>query len=191
MNVKRILSALLCAVMLFGTLAVCASSAEKLPFTDVKNTKWFYDAIKAVYDAGFMNGKSDTKFEPNATMTRAELVVLLSRLADADVADKGQSLAFKDTKKNAWYADAVGWGVEAGLVNGYEGNTFKPNAPILRQIKGAEHAAPSTGEDVGPYSVYHVKERACHQHQPEGAAAQPFNSLFHDSPLQNWGQMLC
>ena len=133
MNVKRILSALLCAVMLFGTLAVCASSAEKLPFTDVKNTKWFYDAIKAVYDAGFMNGKSDTKFEPNATMTRAELVVLLSRLADADVADKGQSLAFKDTKKNAWYADAVGWGVEAGLVNGYEGNTFKPNAPILRQ----------------------------------------------------------
>ncbi len=132
---KRILSAILCAVMLLSVFTVGSVAAEDtgLPFADVKSTKWFYEAVKTVYDAGFMNGKSDTKFEPNATMTRAELVTLLSRLADADTDGKAEALTFKDTKKTAWFAAAVGWAVEAGLANGYEDNTFRPNAPILRQ----------------------------------------------------------
>ncbi|MBQ8523783.1 MAG: DUF4838 domain-containing protein [Clostridia bacterium] len=132
---KRILSAILCTVMLLSVFTVGSVAAEDtgLPFADVKSTKWFYEAVKTVYDAGFMNGKSDTKFEPNATMTRAELVTLLSRLADADTNGKAEALTFKDTKKTAWFAAAVGWAVEAGLANGYEDNTFRPNAPILRQ----------------------------------------------------------
>jgi len=134
MKAKRIISALLCAVMLLATLTVGSSAKETaLPFKDVKKTKWFYDAVKTVYDAGFMNGKTNDRFSPNDTMTRAELVVLLSRLADADVMGKGELLTFKDTKNKAWYADAVGWSVGAGLVNGYEDNTFRPNAPIVRQ----------------------------------------------------------
>ena len=142
MLLKRRLAAVLSAAMLFCLFQcffpVSAEQAEvtaisDVPFTDVKSTKWFYDAVKAVYDAGLMNGTSDTKFDPSGVMTRAALVTLLSRLAAADTSDSGATLFFKDTRANAWYADAVGWAVNCGIVNGYEDNTFRPNAPILRQ----------------------------------------------------------
>lgn len=133
---KRLIAWLLCVVTALGTCAVGVSAADssaELPFKDVKPKKWFYEAIKTVYDAGFMEGKSATAFEPDETMTRAELVTLLSRLAGADVSGKGENAKFADMKKKAWYTDAVGWSVENGLVNGYEDNTFRPNDPILRQ----------------------------------------------------------
>ncbi len=133
---KRILSIILAALMTVGTfsLAVSAKKTESaLPFSDVKESKWFYPAVKTVYDAGFMEGKSGKKFEPDATMTRAELVTLLSRLAGADVSGYGSAVNFKDMKKKSWFTDAVGWAVKSSLVNGYEDNTFRPNDPILRQ----------------------------------------------------------
>ncbi|MBQ8524755.1 MAG: S-layer homology domain-containing protein, partial [Clostridia bacterium] len=131
---KKALSIILTLCMLFGLTAVFASAEEaEMPFTDVKSGKWFYDEVKYVWEAGVMTGKSDTKFEPNANMTRAELVTILFRLAKVEGEGFGEELGFNDTKKTAWYADYVGWAVKEGLVNGYEGNIFKPNAPILRQ----------------------------------------------------------
>ncbi len=131
---KKALSLILTLCMLFGLTAVFASAEEaEMPFTDVKSGKWFYDEVKYVWEAGVMTGKSDTKFEPNANMTRAELVTILFRLAKVEGEGFGAELGFNDTKKTAWYADYVGWAVKEGLVNGYEGNIFKPNAPILRQ----------------------------------------------------------
>ncbi len=131
---KRMLSWLLCIVMLASALALGASAESSgLPFADVKAKKWFYSAVKAVYDAGFMEGKSPSAFEPDATMTRAELVTLLSRLAGAEVSGFGDRVSFADMKKKSWYTDAVGWAVDTQLVNGYEDSTFRPNAPILRQ----------------------------------------------------------
>ncbi|MBQ8524756.1 MAG: S-layer homology domain-containing protein [Clostridia bacterium] len=131
---KKALSIILTLCMLFGLTAVFASAEEaEMPFTDVKSGKWFYDEVKYVWEAGVMTGKSDTKFEPNANMTRAELVTILFRLAKVEGEGFGAELGFNDTQKTAWYADYVGWAVKEGLVNGYEGNIFKPNAPILRQ----------------------------------------------------------
>jgi len=133
-SMRRLLSIILTVCMLTGIIGVFAAAEEaEMPFTDVGAKKWFYDEVKFVYEAGVMTGKSDTKFEPNANMTRAELVTILFRLAKVEGEGFGEELGFKDTKKNAWYADYVGWAVKEGLVNGYEGNVFKPNAPILRQ----------------------------------------------------------
>jgi len=131
---KKLLSIILTLSMILGTAAVFASAEEaEMPFTDVGTKKWFYDEVKFVYDAGVMTGKTDTTFEPNVNMTRAELVTILYRLAKVEEGDYSAELAFGDTKKSAWYAEYVGWAVKEALVNGYEDNTFKPNAPILRQ----------------------------------------------------------
>jgi len=139
---KKILSVLTLFALLFSTIAVTATQPPTdTIFTDVKNGKWYTDAVNTVYEEGIMQGKDSeivngnlhVVFAPLDNMTRAELVTILSRLSSADTEGLGQTLTFKDTKKSAWYADAVGWAVSKGLVTGYEDNTFRPNAQVLRQ----------------------------------------------------------
>ena len=129
---KRILSLIITFSFLLSTFVI-VSGADTLPFSDVKSGKWYSDAVANVYAAGIMEGKSEGVFAPFENMTRAQLVTILSRLANADTSGCAETLTFKDTKKSAWYADAVGWSVSAGLVNGYDDNTFRPNAQVLRQ----------------------------------------------------------
>ena len=52
----------------------------KLPFTDVKEDDWFYDYVKQAYLSGIINGKTETTFEPNMNITRAEAATMISRL---------------------------------------------------------------------------------------------------------------
>lgn len=52
----------------------------KLPFTDVKEDDWFYDYVKQAYLSGIINGKTETTFEPNINITRAEAAAMISRL---------------------------------------------------------------------------------------------------------------
>lgn len=51
----------------------------KLPFTDVKESDWFYKDVKDIHFAGFMNGTSETTFEPDKPLTRAEAAALFNR----------------------------------------------------------------------------------------------------------------
>ena len=117
--------------MLLSSL-IAVSADEVLPFKDVKSSAWYYSSVSTVYAEGIMEGKGEGKFAPKASMTRAELVTVLCRLSTDAYEGKGEALTFKDTKKSVWYADFVAWAVECGIVLGYEDNTFRPNAPVLR-----------------------------------------------------------
>ena len=133
MKLKKIISAILVLVMLCGSLMIgTASAADEnvLPFKDVGAKKWFYDAVKYVYDGGLMNGTSSDKFEPNGQLSRAMFITILGRLAGAE---QKESNVFPDIKKNSWYSGYVGWAVEAGVVKGYDDGTFKPNKSLSRQ----------------------------------------------------------
>ena len=138
----KILALLTVFALLFSAIAVTATQPPiETILKDVKNGKWYTDAVNTVFEEGIMQGKGSeivggnihVTFAPFDNMTRAELVTILSRLAGADTTGLGDALTFKDTKKTAWYADAVGWSVSAGLVTGYDDNTFRPNAQVLRQ----------------------------------------------------------
>lgn len=50
-----------------------------LPFTDVKETDWYYNDVKQMYFAGLMKGTSETTFEPDRPLTRAEAAALFNR----------------------------------------------------------------------------------------------------------------
>lgn len=52
----------------------------KLPFTDVKEDDWFYSYVKQAYLSGIINGKTETTFEPDMNITRAEAAAMISRL---------------------------------------------------------------------------------------------------------------
>ena len=51
-----------------------------LPFKDVNKSDWFYKNLKNCYYSGIVNGKSETEFDPEANVTRAELVAIIDRL---------------------------------------------------------------------------------------------------------------
>lgn len=52
------------------------------PFSDVKEGKWYYDAVIRCYENGIMAGTGDGKFSPNGIVTRAQLAVVASKLMD-------------------------------------------------------------------------------------------------------------
>ena len=112
---------------------IISAAEEKMPFTDVKESKWFYGAVQYVYTNGLMNGKSETKFAPNEVLTRAQFAKMLWSLAGEPATEA--NLDFADTKNTQWYAESLTWAVGAGIVNGYEEGgkkLFKPNKEIFR-----------------------------------------------------------
>ena len=105
-----------------------------MPFTDVNEGDWFYDVVLYAYDNGLMTGVSATEFAPNQTTTRGMIVSMLARLEGVTSAEDA---GFADVADNDWYATAVNWAASVGVVNGYEDNTFRPNAPITREQMAA------------------------------------------------------
>ncbi len=131
---KKLIAAALAGVMCLSSLLIGASAAEgDMPFTDVKESAWYGPAVRTVWEEGIMEGKTKTTFVPNEAMTRAQLVTILYRLSGATETGLGESLEFTDTKKDTWYSNYIGWAVKESIVNGYPDNTFRPDAPILRQ----------------------------------------------------------
>lgn len=103
-------------------------SEEPLPFIDVTESDWFYDAVKALYGEGLMVGVSENEFAPEAELTRAMVVTILHRIEGKPAAEK--SISFSDVADGTWYADAVRWAASAGIVLGNGDGTFAPDAPV-------------------------------------------------------------
>ena len=116
-------------------------------FIDVAPNAWYKDAVQYAYAGGLMTGVSDTEFAPEATTTRAMIVSTLARLENVTSAE---SAGFADVSANDWYATAVNWAANVGVVNGYEDNTFRPNTAITREQLAAilMNYAAYKGEDV-------------------------------------------
>ena len=106
-----------------------------LPFTDVRESDWFYDDVVFAYENGLFSGTSDTTFSPNTSMTRAMLVTVLYRL-EGQPAVNGRS-GFSDVQYNGYYEDAVTWAADNGIVNGTSITTFSPNANVTREQMAA------------------------------------------------------
>ena len=99
-------------------------------FIDIAPDAWYKDAVQYAYDNGLMTGVSATEFAPEATTTRAMIVSILARLENVTTAE---AAGFADVDDNDWYATAVNWAANVGVVNGYEDNTFRPNTAITRE----------------------------------------------------------
>ncbi len=115
-------------------------------FIDIAPNAWYKDAIQYAYDNGLMTGVSATEFAPEQTTTRAMIVSILARLENVTTA---QAAGFADVD-DEWYATAVNWAANVGVVNGYEDNTFRPNTAITREQLAAilMNYAAYKGEDV-------------------------------------------
>ena len=115
-------------------------------FIDIAPDAWYKDAVQYAYDNGLMTGVSATEFAPEQTTTRAMIVSILARLENVTTAE---AAGFADVN-DEWYATAVNWAANVGVVNGYEDNTFQPNTAITREQLAATlmNYAAYKGEDV-------------------------------------------
>ena len=103
----------------------------RLPFTDVKESDWFYDAVVYAYINELFNGTSATTFSPNDTMTRAMLVTVLWRMEGEPTMNSTEP--FNDVVAGNWYTNAVVWASGSGIVNGTSATTFDPDGSVTRE----------------------------------------------------------
>jgi hypothetical protein len=117
-------------------------------FRDVREGAWYYDNVMFVWEYGIMNGTSESMFSPNAFMTRAMAASVLYRIASEP--DVSNMLMFSDVHDSDWYANAVMFAWQTGIIEGYEDGTFRPNENVTREQFATMlyRFAPLTGRDI-------------------------------------------
>ena len=104
--------------------------ASASQFSDLTAGSWYYEAVRSALKNGLMNGTSAHTFSPDAPMTRAMLVTILWRLAGQPSA---KTSPFTDVISGSWYAQAVHWAYDRGIVTGVSETAFSPNEPVTRE----------------------------------------------------------
>ena len=109
---------------------VVTPEGEAGPFSDVGKDNPNYDAIIKVYENGWMAGIGDGVFAPNGTLTRGMGAMVLWNKAGCP---EPQNVApFLDVTSDDWYAKAVAWAYEQGIVAGY-GDVFGPDDALTTE----------------------------------------------------------
>ncbi|MCR8631346.1 glycerophosphodiester phosphodiesterase family protein [Paenibacillus radicis (ex Xue et al. 2023)] len=117
-------------------------------FADLAN-HWAKEDIELLANKLVVDGVSDSRFEADRSITRAEFAALLVRSLAMDPA--AIKASFSDVKDADWYAEAVATAVSAGIISGYEDGTFRPNKEITREEQAAMiiRAMTYAGVDAG------------------------------------------
>ncbi|WP_139995185.1 S-layer homology domain-containing protein [Paenibacillus paridis] len=99
-------------------------------FSDVSSNLWASDVIKKMAAKHIIAGVSDTAFNPQGKVTRAEFAAMIARALQLESVNAS---AFQDVDPEDWYAGVVSAVSEAGIVLGRNEDTFAPNASISRE----------------------------------------------------------
>ena len=152
---KKLLVSLI-AVILLCSMAVGISAAEwKSPFKDVKESHWYYSAVKTTVEKGIFSGMTPDTFKPNEKMTRAMFVTTLAKMVNAEVGEY-TGTPFTDVKANAWYAKYVQWAYENKITSGMSADRFGVNDSITREqmVTLFYNTAKKFGADTTVSSTY-------------------------------------
>lgn len=103
-------------------------------FPDFDADEWYHDPMDWAIENGYLMGfDDDGTIRPYGGATRAQVVVVLARIAGVD-ADSYSGSGFADVSDSAWYGRAVAWAAENGIVEGYgDGTYFGPDDPVTRE----------------------------------------------------------
>lgn len=97
---------------------------------DVPLDAWYHDVVDTAVDCGWMNGTGNSQFTPQGTTTRGMLATVLYRMAGSPKAPKS---TFADVESSMYYADAVAWAAENGIVTGLNATIYAPAHSITRE----------------------------------------------------------
>ena len=114
--------------------SILTLSIAQRTYDDVEAGAWYTGAIEAAGQRGIAYGTSPTRFEPNAAMSRAMFVTMLSRVhqnKDGSVIIDGDA-TLSDVPEGMWYSAPARWAIDAGIVTGDNG-LFAPSRSISRE----------------------------------------------------------
>ena len=115
-----------------GSPAVTSSTT----FTDVDSNRYYADAVAWAEKLGITYGTGDNRFEPNASVTREQIMTMLYRLYGSAgwTANGTKTLSdFTDGGTvSGWAKDAAKWALSVGVINGYGNGTLQPTATANR-----------------------------------------------------------
>ena len=99
-------------------------------YEDVPSNRWYYDTVHWATNNGITNGTSATKFEPEATCTRAQAIIFIYRMAERP---KEGSYSYKDEKiyddvnvNNSEHGEEIEWAKNLGIIGYRPNNLFNP-----------------------------------------------------------------
>ena len=118
------------AVMLYKYAGKPAVSG-KMPFTDIKKTASYYNAVLWAYTNGIISGTSKTTFSPNDPVKRYQVVQMLYKYAGKPKVNTTVN-PFEDVSKSNSYYNAVLWAVENNITKGTSATKFSPDEECLR-----------------------------------------------------------
>lgn len=124
-------------------------------FADVPSTYVLYDGVSKAAGAKIIQGRGDNTFDPDENVTREEMAIMVMRsLLYKNINIELAPLNFVD-KDQIMYPEYVQFVVGAGIIKGYEDNTFRPTLPATRGVASAyinrmlqviENGGPTTPE---------------------------------------------
>ena len=129
---KRLIALILSLLTLIPVLGSVSSSASD-DFSDVDKGKWYYDAVMWSLEKGFFKGTSENTFSPDSTLTRGQLVTVLSAFDGSDT-EKYKSISnFSDVITGCFYTGSVEWARKFGIVAGTGEGRFSPLSGVTRE----------------------------------------------------------
>ena len=111
-----------------------SNSFEYRLFPDVVYGVWYTNAVLFNVEHNYFSGYGSGYFGPADNIQRQDFVVILSRIAGADLsAYEGQNGGFADVPANDYYSAAVAWAKENNILSGYANGLFGVGDPITRE----------------------------------------------------------
>ena len=111
----------------------------KASFDDVGPSHWAYQYVQYIGDAGICEGYPDGTYQPEQTMTRAQMAVFIARSVATRKGAEGTEACqppdtptFSDVPDDAWCYSDVQYLAEQGIVSGYEDATYRPDDDVKR-----------------------------------------------------------
>lgn len=122
---------LCCILVALALVLLTAGSAAAAQFSDVKSTDYFARPVDWAVTNGVTAGTSATTFSPDATCTRAQVMMFLWR-SNSSPEPAFRNNPFRDVTESDYFYKAVMWALNAGITTGTSTTTFEPNAACTR-----------------------------------------------------------
>ena len=120
-----------------GAITGNAGLVSNVGFTDLGSVPWAAEAINTLAALNVLNGRTDTIFDPNATVTRAEFAKMVCATFGIGATPNATPATFSDVSSNDWYYGYVEAAAKYGVVNGISDTEFAPHALVTREQMAA------------------------------------------------------
>lgn len=152
---KKAFNVAIASVMAAGAVvAVAPQASAAKSFSDVPATNDHYADITKLVEAGHINGFEDGTYRPNVSVTRGQAAKIIANVLGLDTTNV-KDVNFKDLQKSNIYYGPIAALAEAGIINGFEDNTYRPNGTLTRGQMAKIIALAfelKAGETVNPFT---------------------------------------